>query len=158
MRGLIAAAGLGLAVLLGAGTAGAAPAPLTAEGKCEMVIAAVVGVSDRCNRMTLREDPASGEMILIFDFPSGLVIELQGGDIQVGEWRMMSPGRMRWTNAGGKPQAYSNPAGEPNPQLTGNCAVALQAARTQLFETYCRLHTPLGDLTINFKTPRTDKS
>lgn len=158
MRGLSAAACLGLATLLGAGTAAAAPAVLTAEGKCEIEInSGGIGAGDQCQRLTLKEDPASGKLIVIFDFASGMTIELQGSAIRVGSWLMMSPAGMRWTNAGGKPQEISNPAGEPNPQITGRCANALQAEGTQLYETHCRVQTPMGEIHITFKLPRTDK-
>jgi hypothetical protein len=156
MRSTIAALAAGGLLAVAAAPALGASDVLIAEGRCDFEVnTGSVAVSDHCNRMTLKQDAASGEVILTFDFASGMVVELEGPGIRVAEWMMMSPGRMRWTNVGGKPQELSNPAGEPNPQITGRCSVALQSAAS--YETYCRLRTPLGDVNIGFRTPRPDK-
>lgn len=159
MRTTIAALVAGGLLAMGAAAPAAAqPDVLSAEGRCDFEInTGAVAAGDHCNRMTMKQDAVTGEVILTFDFASGMVVELEGPGIRVAEWMMMSPGSMRWTNAGGKPQELSNPAGEPNPQITGRCSIALQSAATQLYETYCRMRTPLGDVNITFKIPRADK-
>lgn len=142
------------------GPAFALPPTLSAAGRCDIAInTGAIGAGDHCARMSVQQVEASGEVLLRFEFErgwatDGMVIELQGSGMHIGDWLVMSPGRMRWTNAGGKPQEFLNAARDPDPQITGQCAVRLLEKATAIDETHCRVRTPLGDFTVVFKVPK----
>ena len=150
----------GLLAMAAAAPALALPATMAAEGRCDVAISTgAIGAGDHCARMSVRQVEATGEFVVRFEFErgwpaDGMAIELEGSGMHLGDWMVMSPGRMRWTNAGGRPQEFANPAGDSEPQVTGQCAVLLMERATRIDQTHCRLRTPLGDLTVVFKVEK----
>jgi hypothetical protein len=156
MRGRLAALA-GLMLTFGSVGAMAAPATITADGRCDVNVntGRVVG-GGHCKTATVSRDAKTGEVILRFDFADGLTMEMEGPGLAVSAvWLMMSPGRMSWTNPGdSNPQVLANQADSPRDQLSGRCAIALQNDRTQIQEIYCNLKTAVGDIDIEFKVPK----
>lgn len=135
----------------------AQPAVMTAEGRCEFVVnSGQVASSAACRRLTLSEDEQTGETVLKVEFDTGLTFEIAGPALQLNnEWRFLSPSQVAWTNPGAKRrQDLTNRTDSERDQIAGRCSIALQGGATRLYEVYCNLKSPIGDIRMEFKVPR----